>query len=57
MKNKKNIDHDNELERSEDESKRPQVLKKYKEEFIVAQTAWLVRKEKDELKYPLSSLL
>jgi hypothetical protein len=44
---RKNID--NELKRVEDKSKRPQVLEKYEEEFIVGHTAWLVRKEKDEL--------
>jgi hypothetical protein len=44
---KKNID--NELKRAEDEAKRPQVLEKYEEEFIVAHNVWLVRKERDDL--------
>jgi hypothetical protein len=44
---KKNID--NELKRVEDESKRPQVLERYEEEFIVTHNAWLVRKERDDL--------
>jgi hypothetical protein len=35
---KKNID--NELKRVEEESKRPQVLEKYEEEFSVGHTAW-----------------
>ena len=44
---KKNID--NELKRAEEESKRPQMLEKYEEEFIVAHTAWLIRKVKDDV--------
>ena len=34
------LDADEELKRVEEESKRPQVLEKYEEEFSVGHTAW-----------------
>jgi hypothetical protein len=41
---------DNEIKRAEEESRRPLILEKYEEEFIVAHNTWITKKEKDDVK-------
>ena len=41
---------DNEIKRAEEEAKRPLILEKYEEDFIVAHNAWVTKKEKDDVK-------
>jgi hypothetical protein len=41
---------DNEIKRAEEASKRPLILEKYEEEFVVAHNVWITKKEKDDVK-------